>query len=103
MTLAPFAAIEAAMNRDCLRHLANATALFDGAAGPVAAIFEADYATATGGAAGFAGSQPAITCADDSVPSSAMGTGVEVRGQRYIVAELRPDGVGMTTVLLELA
>lgn len=91
----------ARINGAVMRAHANATAFFNGASTGVPVIFGDPYALGSAGPLGMATSQPQFDCADADVPVGAHGSGVVVGDVSYFVAELRPDGSGMTTVILE--
>jgi len=48
-------------------------------------------------------SQPQVVLADEDVPANPVGLSVVARGGTYTIAEARPDGYGLTTLLLETA
>jgi hypothetical protein len=66
---------------------------------PVRAIFDAAYADALG----VAGSAPVLTCASADVATVARGAPVRVRGAAFTVANIQPDGTGVTVLILERA
>lgn len=68
----------------------------------VTAIFDEEYVTASAGL-GLASTSPALVLPSASVPASPEGKAVVVRGASYTVAEHRPDGTGMSLLLLESA
>jgi len=70
------------------------TATVGGVAVP--AIFDAPYADALG----VAGTSPVLTI-DSSSVTPAYGAAVSVAGASYTVAEIHPDGTGMTRLVLE--
>lgn len=59
-------------------------------------IFDAAYADALG----IGGSAPVLTI-DTDATTPAYGAAVTVAGVSYTVAEIQPDGTGMTRLLLE--
>lgn len=66
---------------------------------PVRAIFDAAYADVLG----VAGSAPVLTCASADVASVARGAAVRVRGAAFTVANIQPDGTGVTVLVLTSA
>ncbi len=69
--------------------------------------FSNGYALGNVGALGMAGSQPAITLPDTSVPVDPVGSAVVITAGHglgnYLVAACEPDGSGITVLLLERA
>lgn len=65
----------------------------------VAAIFDAEYATAD---VGFdvSVSGPALTLPTTSVPAAPVGKAAVVQSVTYSVAEHKPDGTGMSVLRL---
>lgn len=93
---APFAAIQSRINAVALASFANATAVIGGVA--IDVIFRNSY----GEALGFiGGGNPQIACASTDVSSIARGAAVSVDGVSYLVAEIDPDGTGITVLKLE--
>lgn len=93
---APFAAMEARINAVALAALANATATISGVEFDV--IFRNSY----GEVLGFiGGGSPQIACASADVSGVAKGWAVSVDGISYIIAEIDPDGTGITVLKLE--
>ena len=66
---------------------------------PVRALFDAAYADVLG----VASIAPALTCASADVAHAVRGSAVTVRGVAYTVANLQPDGTGVTVLILERA
>lgn len=94
--VAAFAAAEARLNDAALAHLSNATATIGGVSLDV--IFRNGY----GEAMGFiGGGSPQIACASAKVAGVAKGAAVSVDGTAYLVAEINPDGTGITVLKLE--
>lgn len=60
-------------------------------------IFDAAYADALG----MSGARPSLLMATDAAPSAAVGDAVSVASISYTIAEIQPDGTGMTRLLLE--
>ncbi len=94
---APFAALEARVNRAVFARLSNATATLAGL--PVSGIFDNAYQLdeLTGG---VAGSAPVFVLASSDVPANVAGLSLIVNGSTYKVVEPMPDGTGMTTLRL---
>lgn len=65
---------------------------------PVRGIFDAAYADVLGL---VAGSTPVLTCASRDVTEAAVGASVTINATVYTVAEVHPDGTGMTRLLLK--
>lgn len=55
------------------------------------------------GGVAAASSQPQAVLADADVPADPVGKTLTARGQDYTIADSRPDGYGMTVLLLETA
>jgi hypothetical protein len=94
---APFAALEARVNADVIRHLANATATIGAA--PVDGIFDNDYISTFG----MDGTSPAFQCTSASVAAVVRGTAITINCVNYKAVRKESDGTGWTTVILELA
>lgn len=93
---APFAAIEARINTAALAQLSNATATIG------AVSFDVIFRNSYGEALGFiGGGSPQIACASARVSGVAKNTAVSVDGVAYLVAEIDPDGTGITVLKLE--
>lgn len=69
----------------------------------VTAIVDLDYAVSGVGPHGMSSAAPALTLPTASVPATPVGKAVVARGVNYTVAEDRPDGTGMSVLLLEAA
>lgn len=103
---APFAALEERTARAVLRHVANAQATATTRFGEVVTlrvIFDNGYAAGSVGLSGMASTQPSAMARSVDVVDIAVGCAIAVGGADYLVAELQPDGAGMTTLLLEKA
>ena len=88
-----------AMNRAVMATFAE-TAVIDGL-GNVQAIFDSRFFADTLGEQGGSTLETSIAVSDDVAAAVALElTTVTVRGQRYIAAEKRPLGVGMTSLVL---
>lgn len=70
---------------------------------PVRAIFDRDYAQAEVGFSGMATTSPALTLKTSDVPAASVGLAVVVAGSDYRIAEHKPDGTGISVLMLELA
>lgn len=64
-----------------------------------AVIFDASYIDALG----ISTNQPAAVCKSADVAACTQGTPITINGTAYTVREVKPDGTGLTTLLLELA
>jgi hypothetical protein len=69
----------------------------------VKAIFDADFEVGSVGSIGMAARQPMLTLPTSSVPADPVGAAVVVGSSSYTVAEHRPDGTGVSQLLLEAA
>jgi hypothetical protein len=69
--------------------------------------FDNDYALGNVGMLGMAGSQPAIVLPSVSVPVDPIGTAVLITAGpgigSYLVAEHKPDGSGVSRLVLEVS
>lgn len=63
-------------------------------------LFRSPYAESFGLAAGSA---PVFRCASADVASVAQDAAATINGTAYTVAEIKPDGTGMTLLILEAA
>ena len=95
---APFAALEARVNADVIKHLANAVADF-GYGVTVDGIFDNAYLDALG----FSGATPVFNCISSAVSGVAQGDAVAIGGINYTVIRIEPDGIGMTRLVLQEA
>jgi hypothetical protein len=64
-----------------------------------AVIFDAAYIDALG----ISTNQPAAVCKSTDVAACSLGTAININGTAYTVREVKPDGTGLTTLMLELA
>lgn len=69
----------------------------------VPAMFDNGYSAADVGAVGMASSQPFIILATASVPASPVGMAAAANGGVYTIVEHRPDGTGISRLVLEAA
>lgn len=69
----------------------------------VLAIFDDAHEVGSVGSVGMAASQPMLTLRTSDVPADAVGAAVVVGSAAYQVAEHRPDGTGVSQLLLEAA
>ena len=67
---------------------------------PVSAIFDNDYALAAVGDFGMAGSAPVLTLASSAVPADWLGAAAVVNGKNFAVSEHKPDGTGISLLIL---
>lgn len=102
MNAAPFAARESRLTAGILRHLPNVMLYIDGAAAPVAAIFDDGYESRAVGVIGMGGAQPVARVATCDVPMGSIGRNVYLRDVCYRIADAQDDGLGMTALVLEL-
>ncbi len=94
---APFAALEARLNRAVFSHLSNADAVLAGVA--VHGMFDNAYAMQDVGGEVFA-TGPVFTLASSAVPANVAGATLVVGGVSYKVVEPMPDGLGVTMLRL---
>ena len=96
-----FAAAQDRVNRACIRHLADASGTLGGS--PVEILFARDYVDSLG----MSSSMPAATLPSASVPGNVIGMALQINGGNGVgnwrVVESRPDGAGMTVLMLESA
>ena len=95
---APFAALEARVNADVIKHLANAVADL-GYGVTVEGIFDNAYLDALG----FSGATPVFNCISSAVSGVAQGDAVAIGGINYTVIRIEPDGIGMMRLVLQEA
>ena len=95
--MSAFAAIEAATVTATVAALANCTVTI-GAVSGISAVFDNGYANAF---MDVAGSQPSLLLPASSVGSAAVGSAITVGSTSYTIAEIQPDGTGMTRLVLE--
>lgn len=98
---APFAALEARVNRAVFARLSNAATTLAGL--PVDGIFDKSYELASGGLAGMASTAPVFTLPTSAVPINPVGRALVISGVAYTVVEHQPDGTGVSLLLLEKA
>jgi Phage Head-Tail Attachment. len=67
----------------------------------VRGIFDADHVVAEVGAAGMAACAPAFTLPTASVPAAPVGKALALPAGNFRIAEHRPDGTGVSALLLE--
>jgi hypothetical protein len=73
------------------------------AGNPVSGIFDADYFEVTNVDSGVESSQPGVLCRSSDVSGVVHNDPVVVDGVNYVVVNIRPDGTGMTELMLEKA
>lgn len=95
--VAPFAAIETATVANTVAALANVTATI-GAVTGVEGIFDKDYSDAFGITDG---TRPVLLISATAAPAAAVGTSVTINAVTYTIAEIQPDGTGMTRLFLK--
>lgn len=95
-----FADLETRLNSAVTDHLSNCTATLDGGAA-FSGTFEAEYIDPLG----MSGSQPSLECGSADVSTAAHGSAVVVTYKSvvtsYTVGTIKPDGTGMTRLLLQ--
>lgn len=120
MTLnAPFAELEALVNRETVAHLSNAVATFAGGE-QVRGIFDDEHARGDVGMLSMADSRPTFTLLTADIPLAvrnwfvlyvhpglshedpdAVDLRLVLRGLTYRVTEHEPDGTGISTLVLK--
>lgn len=67
----------------------------------ISVLFDEDFLAIVGlGEAGVGGTALAVVCFTSDVPSAARGDQLRIDGTFYYVTEARPDGKGVTILLL---
>jgi len=94
---APFAALEARVNRVARARMANATAVIAGV--EVEGIYDEHFISPSG----IESFDPVFQVEASAVMGIRHGDPVAVRGGNFTVAELQPDGAGWLVVRLEKA
>lgn len=95
----PFAAIESRINDSVFKHLANREATLNGVT--VSGIFDDAYSAAMIGDVGMENTQPMFTLKTSLVIGDPVGQTITIDGIGYMVANHRPDGSGVSRLLLE--
>ncbi len=95
-----FAALQARVNATALKRLGE-DVLLDGIT--VRGDFAAPYAQAYMDGVSAEASAPQVTLASAHVPAGVHGKAVVARGTSYTVVSHKPDGFGLSTLILELA
>lgn len=88
---------DSAISMAILSALINSTATFSGSTFGV--VFDNAFADPLG----MASSTPSCLAADGDVSGVSQGGSLTVNSVNYIVRELRPDGLGLTRLILEAA
>ena len=101
--MANFEAIEARSVGAVFRHLTNAAALLFDTGAEVRVIFDNGSTQAGVGLLGMTGTQPTALARSADVSGIAVGSVLRIAGANYSIAELAPDGTGMTNMTLERA
>lgn len=96
--MAPFAELEARVNRAVFQRLANAVAVVDGGQ-PFGVIFDREYATPFGAGVVDA-AQSLATAPAAAVAGLTPGSVLSVGGTRYCVERIEPDGEGAVRIIL---
>lgn len=97
----PFSALEARTVGAVFSRLANVEVTLGGAS--VRAIFDNDYALGAVGDFGMASSAPVLTLASAAVPADWLGAEVAVNGKNFTAVEHKPDGTGISLLILVAA
>lgn len=84
--------------------LATYTPSAGGGPSEIPVIFENEYAAAEydriANSASMESSSPRATCRDIDIPGVSHGSTLEMNGTTYYVIEVRPDGTGVTVLIL---
>lgn len=83
-------------------HMFVDAAIVTGIADPVMGLFEREYYTIDVGS-GVESYSPAFTCAVADVPGVRRSTPIRVDDTDYTVVNPRPNGTGLTTLILQVA
>lgn len=90
-----FAALEQRINSACTKKLSNCAATVAGT--PVTGIFDHEYIDPLG----IDSASAALTIASADVPAVKRNDAVVVNSVNYTVATVKPDGTGLTVLLLQ--
>lgn len=90
-----YSAFDTAINTAIIGALGKVRALIGGRS--VAGVFDNEYRNALG----VADTLPMFSCLTSAVPNVARGSGVLINGTAWTVAEVQPDGTGMTRLMLK--
>lgn len=98
-----FATAQARANVSVLKHLANARATFGGRSFDI--LFRSAYSGALNGMLESASPQAQALSADVAsvVQGDTFFVGDALAGTNYVVRSVQPDGIGITTLVLDLA
>lgn len=78
-------------------------AYYDGSASPIYGFFSNDFALLSLVAGDVASSEALFMCKTADVTSAVKGTAVVRNSVNYVVTAKKPDGTGMTTLVLKKA
>lgn len=95
-----FAALQARVNATALKRLGE-DVLLDGIT--VRGDFATPYAQGYMDGVSAEASAPQVTLSSSGVPAGVHGKTVVARGTSYTVVSHKPDGFGLSTLILELA
>lgn len=104
LTSCPFANLIDRTNRAVIDSLCNVTVIIGGV--QTQAVFDDGYSAGMVGESGMGGmanSQPAISVLSSLVPECYEGAQVLVNEQPFWIAEVQPDGLGVSRVVLQAA
>jgi hypothetical protein len=94
-----FSTLEKRVNASVMKIMANALATIDGTSG-VAGIFKIECVESAGGN-GMSGLLPTFKTLSTNVPATPVGKSLVNAGLNYVIAEPKPDGTGLTLLILE--
>ncbi len=103
-TATPFAQSIDSTNAAVIAALANAQVIIGGV--QTAAVFDNGYSAGNVGGnlmGGMANTQAALTIESHLVPENYDGQEVLINGESYLIADVQPDGLGVSRVYLEQA
>lgn len=93
----PFAAVQTALNAATVAAIGNATLTWG--AYSAGGVFDAAYQDTLG----LGNAAPQFRALSSALPGIAAGQAVSVGVTAYTVREVRPDGTGLLTLILEAA
>lgn len=94
-----FDLLEKRVNASVMKIMANTLATIDGVSG-VAGIFKIENVESAGGN-GMYCLLPTFKTLSTNVPASPVGKSLVNAGLNYVIAEPKPDGTGLTLLILE--
>jgi len=89
------------VNTIAISRLGDGAATLNGQSVP--GVFDASYSEGTVGHIGMASSSPVFVLADTHVPAQVEGMPLVYQGQNFTVVAHKPDGTGMSILVLEVS